>query len=205
MLFILNEMSSRYIKLILILLASNVAVAYLLLSGNFVEEQLRICIAWSAKIAAFLFSVAFGVSSFQYLFKDAFSRKLVSVRADIGLSFATFHTAHLIFLLMLQVIFHPVFDLAKSSSLLGGGMAYIFMYAMAITTFPSVKKKISSRRWNLLHLIGSYWIWLIFFRSYFKNVINKGEEYFMFSILSLVLVLRIICRLRLLSTNRISD
>ena len=185
-------MSSRYIKLILILLASIAAVSYLFLSGNFVEEQLRICIAWSAKIAAFLFSVAFGASSFQYLFKDAFSRKLVSVRAEIGLSFASFHTAHLIFLVMLQMFFHPVFDLAKNSSLLGGGMAYVFMYAMVVTTFPNVKKSISSKSWKLLHLMGAYWIWLIFFRSYFKNAFNKGEEYFMFAFLSAAILLRII-------------
>ena len=184
-------MSLRYLKLILTLAVLILISSFFILKDSYTEDSLRICIAWSAKIAAFLFSIAFGISSFQYFFKDAYSRKGLAIRPQIGLSFAVFHTAHLIFLLILQSDFHPVFDLAKRTSLLGGGMAYFFMYLMALTTFPKFKNSISSQNWNLLHTIGGYWIWLIFFRSYFKNVMVRGEEHFMFAVLSLVIILRV--------------
>jgi len=184
-------MTSSYFKLIASWILIIMVVSLLILNNSFVEDSLRICISWTAKIAAIFFSLAFGVSSFQYLFKDSYSKKLLSIRPQLGLSFVVFHTAHLIFLFILQEQFHPVFDLAKRSSLAGGFLAYVFMYLMAFSTFPEIKRKLSTKAWSALHVIGGYWIWLIFFRSYFKNVFLKGEEYFMFTLLSLVIVLRI--------------
>jgi len=109
----------------------------------------------------------------------------------MGLSFMVFHSAHLIFLGLLQFQFHPVFDLAARKALMGGSLAYVFMYMMALTTFPYFKNKLSQKTWNRLHLIGGWWIWLIFFRSYFKAAIGRNEEYLMFAALSLVLFLRL--------------
>ncbi len=155
------------------------------------EEAVRILIRWSAKTSALLFSIAFGISAIQFLFKDKFTRILLKFRPHIGLSFGVSHTFHLAFLIWLQSAIHPVFTLAKTSSLLGGGLAYVFMYAMMVTTFPYFKQKISPARWKMLHLLGGYWIWLIFFRSYFKQVLNVGQGYTLLVILSGVLIIRV--------------
>ena len=121
---------------------------------------------------------------------DKFSRTLLQIRPQIGLSFAVFHSFHLFFLLYLQYAIHPVFTLAKKSSLIGGSMAYIFMYLMVLTTFPLIKSKLTSIRWTILHLIGGYWIWLIFFRTYYKKVTHWNEGYVLFSLLVLIMVMR---------------
>ena len=154
------------------------------------EDSIRFIIQWTAKCSAFLFILAFGASSASFLFRDKFSRKLLEFRPQLGLSFAVFHSFHLFFLLYLQNTIHPVFTLAKKSSLIGGSMAYIFMYLMVITTFPFIKSKMTSIRWTILHLIGGYWIWLIFFRTYYKKVVHWNEEYIMFSLIILVMLLR---------------
>lgn len=182
----------RYISLIVILVISIILIAAIALSLEFTEERLRILIRWSAKISVSIFSLAFASSSLHYFFQNSLTKKLLEYRAELGLAFATFHTAHLIFLLMLQQLFHPVFTMAKTTSLIGGGAAYLFMFAMAITTFPGIRKKLKPKYWRTLHLVGSYWIWLIFFRSYLKNVIYRDQEYILFIIISLAMLVRLL-------------
>jgi hypothetical protein len=155
------------------------------------EESVRQLIRWSVRISTVLFSLAFGISSVQFFLKDAVSSLVLKYRPHIGLAFGAFHTAHLLFLIWLQNAIHPVFTLAKTSSLLGGGLAYVFMYLMMLTTYPQFKSRMSTAQWKLLHTVGGYWIWLIFFRTYFKKVVFKEEAYFLFGLLVLVFVLRI--------------
>ena len=89
------------------------------------EEAVRLLIRWTARISALLFVLAFGAASTQYFLKDGFSALLLRYRPHIGLAFGTFHTFHLFFLIWLQKSIHPVFTLAKTTSLLGGGFAYL--------------------------------------------------------------------------------
>ncbi len=183
--------SYRYFKIIVFLAITIAALAILALSQNFTEDTLRIFIRWTAKTTAILFSIAFGVSSFHYFSNDSISKKVLNLRPDIGIAFTVVHTAHLCFLIILQQYFHPVFTLANKLSLMGGGMAYVFMYLMAFTTFPNIKKTLTLGQWTILHTIGGYWIWVIFFRSYLKNVVNKDQEYLLFIIVTTVILLRI--------------
>lgn len=184
-------MTKTYLRLILTESFFIGLLAAFFLSNSYTEDCLRIFIAWAAKLAALFFSLAFIASALNYFIKVEWTKTLVKYRPHLGLSFMVLHTAHLIFLGILQYEFHPVFDLAARKSLMGGGLAYLFMYMMALTTFPYFKNKLSRKSWNRLHLIGGWWIWLIFFRSYFKAAIGRNEEYLMFAILSLVLLLRI--------------
>lgn len=184
-------MTKRYLRLILIEFFLIGLLAAFFLSNNYTEDSLRIFIAWAAKLAALFFSLAFMASSLACFIKASWTADLVKYRPHMGLSFMVFHSAHLIFLGLLQFQFHPVFDLAARKALMGGSLAYVFMYMMALTTFPYFKNKLSQKTWNRLHLIGGWWIWLIFFRSYFKAAIGRNEEYLMFAALSLVLFLRL--------------
>jgi hypothetical protein len=156
------------------------------------EESIRLMIRWTAKSSATFFAIAFGVSSIHFLIKNGVTRTLLQYRPHIGLAFATFHSFHLFFLLWLQNSIHPVFTLAKTTSLAGGGLAYIFMYLMVLTTFPKVKAKISVKQWKLLHIIGGYWIWVIFFKSYFRKVSRHDQGYFLCILLAIVFIARVI-------------
>lgn len=156
------------------------------------EDPVRIVIRYTARIAAFLFAIIFASSSVHHLIKSNTSASLVRYRPHLGIVFAVVHTLHLMSLVYLQYKIHPVFSLAKSSSLFAGGTAYLLMYLMLITTHPGVKLKMSLRSWRIIHLIGLYWIWVIFFNSYFKKVVNHSEGYVLLALLSIGLVLRIL-------------
>ena len=194
------NMTKRYFILIACLLLLIAVVSVTILSFEFTEESVRVLIRWSAKISVSLFSLSFMSSALNALIKTDMTKLILRWRPQMGLSFTVFHTAHLFFLLLLQSCFHPVFTLAKTSSLIGGGMAYVLMYLMAVTTFPSFKKRLTVRQWSILHTIGSYWIWLIFFRSYLKNVLFRGEEYVLFVLISMAMLFRILKILK----NRLS-
>ncbi len=182
-----------YIRLIILASLAIVAISTMHIGINGTDEDaVRLLIRGTARASAILFAIAFGVSSFYYLFKNRWSGTVLKYRAHVGLAFGVFHTFHLFFLIWLQQVIHPVFTLAKTSSLIGGGLAYVFMYLMMITTFPSIKAKISLKSWKYLHLIGSYWIWLIFFRSYFKQVLTRDKGYVLLGIFILVIILRVL-------------
>ena len=172
-------------------------IAQLFLFNEFVEDINRQAIAMSARVAAALFCLAFGASAFHYFTKNSFSWWLRMNRKYIGISFAIVHIIHLFFLLILQQNFHPVFDRAKTISLLGGGLAYLFVVLMLLTSFPFFAKYLSKKQWTVLHTAGGYWIWYIFIRSYVRKVINGELEFIaMVVLLVTVFIFRIIYLLK---------
>ncbi len=163
--------------------------ALLYWTGGFTEASTRAAIRWSARISVLMFCLAFGASSIHYFMKNSFSFWILMNRKYWGISFAIIHLVHLAFLGVLQYFFHPVFTLAASISLFAGGMAYVFLILMLLTSFDAFAAKMSRRNWTFLHTIGAYWIWVIFARSYWKRVLFENEYSYLPLALSLVIVL----------------
>ncbi|MEO1262424.1 MAG: hypothetical protein AAFZ15_26695 [Bacteroidota bacterium] len=143
--------------------------------GGFDEATNRQAIRMSARISGVLFSLAFMASAFHHFVKNSFSWWLRMNRRYLGISFAIMHLVHLGFLILLQLNFHPVFFKAKTISILGGGLAYFFAVTMLLTSFPFFAKYLSKKKWTILHIIGGYWIWYIFIRSYVKRLTTEIE------------------------------
>ena len=161
--------------------------------GGLTEESTRLAIAWSAKISFTLFCMAFAASAIHKRMKNSFSFWWLMNRKYFGISFAINHLIHLGFLVVLQQVFHPVFELAATTSLLAGGMAYFFVVTMLLTSFESFAKYLSRKNWKLLHTIGGYWIWVIFLSTYAKKVQNVGVMFLPFVlILIAVLIIRLL-------------
>ena len=165
--------------------------AALFLFGGYTEESTRQAIRWTARISTVLFSFAFAASALHHLLQNSFSFWLRQNRKYIGISFAFIHLIHLLFLGLLQASFHPVFDMAKTSSLIGGGMAYGFLVLMLLTSFPTFSRKLSPKNWKRLHTVGGYWIWFIFFKSYWKRALTEPEHIPIVLLLAGVLLVRL--------------
>lgn len=160
------------------------------LLNDFNEGTARHAIALSARIAVVLFCLAFGASAFHFFIKNSFSWWLRMNRKYIGISFAILHLIHLSFLVVLQQNFHPVFDQAKTISLLGGGLAYLFVVLMLATSFSFFSKYLSKKQWAILHTVGGYWVWFIFIRSYVKKAMNEHEYILLVALLVAVVLFR---------------
>jgi len=52
-------------------------------------------------------------------------------------------------------------------TLLGGGLAYLMIAAMAATSNPRSVALLGARRWRRLHLAGGYSVWAVFASTYF--------------------------------------
>lgn len=159
---------------------------------GFTEEGTRQSIRWSARISFVLFNLAFATSALHLFLKRSFTWWLRMNRKFIGISFALLHLIHLVFLMVLQFCYHPVFDLAAGTSLIGGGIAYFFVLTMLLTSFDNIKKNISPYSWKLIHTVGGYWIWTIFLTTYLKRAYSEPAHWILVGILSMVFLLRMI-------------
>jgi methionine sulfoxide reductase heme-binding subunit len=168
------------------------AFALIFMIGGFDEESNRQCIRLSAKVAVVLFSMAFSASAVQGLLRNAFTFWWRMNRKFLGISFAIVHLLHLGFLLLLQQCFHPVFTLAKTSSLVAGGIAYGFVVVMLLTSFERFSKPLSPKTWKLLHALGGWWIWGIFASSYFKRAVAEPSYLPWAALVLAVAVLRVV-------------
>jgi len=144
---------------------------------GFDEESNRLVIRLTARMSGILFCFAFGASAFHAWIKNSFSWWFFMNRKFWGISFALMHLVHLGFLVLLHQYFHPLFEKAAITSLIPGGLAYLFLTLMLLTSFPFFAKKITSKHWKILHTAGGYWIWLVFIISYATRVIDGYKEY----------------------------
>ncbi len=156
------------------------------------EDGFRQQVRWSARISFALFCMAFGASAVHYYIKNGLTSWLLLKRKYIGISFAIIHLIHLGFLIILQYVYHPVFDLAATSSLIGGGMAYFFVVMMLLTSFEKGRQWLTNSQWKFLHTIGGYWIWTIFMTTYYKRTVTEPIHWILVGILVSIFIIRML-------------
>ena len=82
------------------------------------------------------------------------------------------------------------------SQWISGGIAYVFITLMALTSNDKMVKKLGFKKWKKLHLVGSYIIFFVFATSYLKHTLKNPEFYLPLLIISISsLVIRIIAHL----------
>jgi DMSO/TMAO reductase YedYZ heme-binding membrane subunit len=108
------------------------------------------------------------------LWRSETSRWLLVNRRGIGLGFALAHSVHLAALVVIALAFpHPFVDELNVVTLLGGGLVYVFIFAMAATSNDRSVRHLGEKRWRLLHTAGSWYIWLIFAQSYLPRAFSE--------------------------------
>jgi hypothetical protein len=131
------------------------------------EEGLRAMVRFTAQLSLILFSAAFTASSLHALWpRSDWAQWLRANRRYLGVSFALSHTLHLVLLIFLGRVSQEFADNIQAATIYGGGLAYVFVYAMTATSFDRSAAWLGPRRWHLLHKVGAYYIWFIFFQSY---------------------------------------
>jgi methionine sulfoxide reductase heme-binding subunit len=143
------------------ILANSAAIA---LSDEHVEAVRRV-IRVTARSSIVLFLLAFTAAAVWRFWPNAWTRWQRQNRRYLGVSFAISHFVHLAAILELQRIAPDVVG-ANAITWIGGGLAYVFIAAMTITSFDRTTKMIGPRAWKVLHTTGSYYIWLIFASTY---------------------------------------
>ena len=156
------------------------------------KETISILIRSTARFSFVLFMLAFSASSLYYFFKNSFTKWLLSNRRYIGVSFAISHYLHLfaLFLMTFYISFN-VFEDRGLFATIGGFIGYSFITIMTITSFDKTRNLLSKKNWKLVHTIGSYFLWIIFAKSYLLEMTNNTLATFFSIILIVVFALRI--------------
>lgn len=137
------------------------------------DERWLLAARYTARLAFPLFLLVFIASSWNRLAPSRISRAVVRRRRALGLAFATAHTIHLGTLVANNAVAGQIPD---AVALIGGGGAYLMMFAMVVTSTDAAVRRLG-RNWLRLHKLGVYWIWFIFSFSYLGRVLGGKREF----------------------------
>ena len=132
------------------------------------EAGLRMAIRATARTSVVLFSLAFAASALRRRWPMPATTWLLRNRRQLGVSFAVSHAIHLLAIAALAGFTWEGF-LANTPTitLVFGGLAYVFIALMTLTSFDATAAWLGPRRWKRLHTAGAYYVWIIFAQNFF--------------------------------------
>lgn len=164
-------MTARYVPLFLAVLVSTGAVALAFLLGNDLVDQTHLAARWTARVGFPIFILTYSASALVRLWPSVATKSLLRHRRQWGLGFALAHTVHLVALTGFLIISGEPPQLA---TVVGGGGAYLLLYAMALTSSDAAMRSLGVW-WKRLHRAGIHWLWFVFTFSYFGRLFDPGR------------------------------
>ncbi len=131
------------------------------------EEGVRALIRASARTSLALFLAAFVASSARRLWRTDATAWLLRNRRYLGVSFAVSHALHLAAIVTLAARWPESFWSKTSDvTLFGGGLGYLFIFALTLTSNDAAVRGLGLARWRLLHRAGVWYLFGIFLLNY---------------------------------------
>lgn len=154
-------------------------------AGGVTEVTLLELTRLTARTSVFFFLAAFSASALLKLTRSGAARVLVRNRRHVGLSFALAHYIHLGVLVAYFVVSGEDPGIVRIA---GGGLAYVLIALMALTSTDEAQRRLGPN-WRRLHLVGGWYVWLVFLNSYLGRTLEGREPVWMFGgITALLLV-----------------
>lgn len=114
-----------------------------------------------------LFSAAFTAAALHRLWPGPFTRWQRRNRRYLGLAFAASHATHAVAIVTLAVLQPAAFhEHTREMNPIPGLIAYAFVLAMAATSFDRTAAWLGRRAWQVLHTVGSLYIWGAFLNAF---------------------------------------
>jgi methionine sulfoxide reductase heme-binding subunit len=134
-------------------------------------DGIRLVIRATARTSLVLFVLAFTASAMAELAPGEATRWQRRNRRYLGVSFAVSHFIHLAAIVSLAAADKALFwQLTNIGTIVLAGTAYLFIAAMTATSFDRTAAWLGPRKWRLLHLVGSWYIWISFAVAIGKRV-----------------------------------
>ncbi len=163
------------------------------------NESAKLWTRYSAHLSFYYFYLSFAASSLNSYLRYSFIKTILSHRRFFGISFTIAHSFHLV---ALTYFFSVSGESPSIVSIIGGGGGYLIMYIMAFTSNDRMVNRIGSRKWKLLHKIGSSYLAIIFIYSFIFGLILS--EYRMIYVFYLLLIFSVYLIKFLNKINKIS-
>lgn len=137
------------------------------------EDGVRAVIRVTARTSVVLFMAAFTAGALRRLWPTPATRWVRRRRRQVGLSFAVSHLLHLAGIVVLANRFPESFwPHTATSTLVLGGLGYVFVLLMAVTSNDASVRLLGGRAWSILHTTGAYTLWTVFFASYVPRALT---------------------------------
>lgn len=152
------------------LIASAIVGLGYALEGGWSQDGALAAARWTARFSFLWFITAWSASALAKLWPGEWRTVLLRRRRAVGLGFAAAHFVHLGALLVAVLVFATPRSL---TTIYGGGLGYVFVALMALTSNDWSVRTLGPRNWKLLHTVGGVVIAAIFFVSYFGRLEEK--------------------------------
>jgi DMSO/TMAO reductase YedYZ heme-binding membrane subunit len=161
-------MTARAFPLYLTALVALGTVALAFAVGADTVEQARLAARWTARAGFPILILTYSASSLVRLWPNVQTKAVLRHRRQWGLSFALMHSVHLVALATFSII---AAQMPTMATLVGGGGAYVLMYAMVLTSNDAAMRAMGIW-WKRLHRIGIHALWFVYAFSYFGRLFN---------------------------------
>lgn len=125
------------------------------------EDGARMLIRATARSSAGLFLIAFLARPARQLWRTDATAFAIKNRRYFGVSMAVSHLIHGIAIVWLLTTFPSAYQV-NATTLVGGGLGFVFIAAMAATSSDAAFKALGRARWQLLHRTGVWYLWFVF-------------------------------------------
>jgi sulfoxide reductase heme-binding subunit YedZ len=133
------------------------------------EAGLRALVRSTVRVSFVVFAFVYAAAPLRRLYPTPATRWLVRNRRFVGVSFAWAHGLHGLAIILLAQRLGDAFEVDAATAL-GGGLAYLLIAAMTLTSFDRTARWLGPRRWALLHRAGLHWLWFIFALNWTASV-----------------------------------
>ncbi len=144
------------------LISSLATVAGPLMLFGVSEQGWQLAARYTVRVSFPLFLMAYLAGPLMVLWRSNVSRWLIRNRRYLGLNFAIAHMIHLGALTSYFVFLQVMPD---AQVVIGGGLAYVLIFAMAATSNDWSVNKLGAN-WQRLHTVGQHYVWFIFLITY---------------------------------------
>lgn len=179
-----------------IILLAAVLVPFFLLDD--VVASTRMIIRGTARTSLLLFLMAFVASAMVRVFPGWLTNWQRRNRRYLGLAFAVSHALHLVAIVAFARLDPVAFwQVTNTSMVVTGGLAYLFIAAMAATSLDRAPALIGMRAWSLLHRMGAWYIWLSFAVAFGRRAAIDPAYWPAMLLIAAALVIRILAWVRM--------
>ncbi len=159
---------------------------------DFSVDGTRMTIRATARTSLLLFLLVFAASALVRLQPNDVTRWLHRNRRYLGVSFAASHTLHAFAIIAFAVADPVLFgSMTSTGTLVIGGLAYLFIIAMAATSFDGAVRWFGARNWRLLHWCGSWYIAISFIVTNAKRTPGMPLYWLAVTLMTAVILLRL--------------
>lgn len=162
------------------LVSSFTALGLLTLQDGDVDS-VRLLIRITARVSLGFFCLAFSATAANRIWPNGLTRWQVANRRYLGLSFAVSHLIHAVAITIFIGYYAREFHEVHPGSNVPGGIGYLFLLAMTVTSFNRTAALVGTRLWRVLHATGAYVLWTIFLISEVSRV-HAGPVHLWFAV-----------------------